>query len=112
MRSRSRQHSARRKAEQVQDEVIWVLGLDSERVEDSVGKIFEVHGHNDIRPAADGGSKDMAVTGIGEIQAWNQVFIASYKGIQACLSIRYRVRSRCARVRSGRLMSTFLIHSS
>jgi hypothetical protein len=82
MRSRSRQHGARREAEQVQDEFIWVLGLDSERVEDSVGKVFEVHGHNDIRPAADGGSKDMAVTGIGEIQAWNQVFIARYKGIQ------------------------------
>jgi hypothetical protein len=82
MRSRSRQHGARREAEQVQDEFIRVLGLDSERFEDSLGKVFEVHRHNDIRPAADGGSKDMAVTGIGEMQAWNQVFIARYKGIE------------------------------
>ena len=85
MRSRGRQHGAGREAEQVQDEFIRVPGLDSERVEDGVGKVFEVHGHNDIRSAADGGSKDMAITGIGEMQAWNQVFIARYKGIQGVL---------------------------
>lgn len=85
MRSRSRQHGAWREAEQVHDEFIRVLGLDSERAEDGVAKVFEVNGHNDIRPAADGGRKDMAITGIGEIQSWNQVFIARYKGIQGVL---------------------------
>jgi hypothetical protein len=49
----------------VQDEFIAVPGLDSERVADSGGKMFEVQRHNHIRSAADGGSKDMAVTGIG-----------------------------------------------
>ena len=52
MRSRSRQHGARREPRQVQDEFIGVPGLDSERVEDSVGKMFEVQGHNQIRSAA------------------------------------------------------------
>src|SRR4051794_28704007 len=85
MRSCSRQHSARREAEQVQDEFIWVPGFNSERVEDSFGKVFEVHGHNDIRPAADGGSKDMPVTGIRELQTWDEVFIARYKGIHSVL---------------------------
>jgi hypothetical protein len=69
----------------VQNKFIRVRGFNSESVEDSGGKIFEVHGHNDIHPAADGGSKDMAVTGIGELQTWNQVFIARYKGIQGVL---------------------------
>jgi hypothetical protein len=86
MCSCSRQDSSRRKAEQVQDKFIRVRGFNSESVEDSGGKIFEVHGHNDIHPAADGGSKDMAVTGIGELQTWKSGLLnPRYKGIQGVL---------------------------
>ncbi len=61
MRSRSRQHVTRRETEQVEDELVRVLGLDSERGEDRVGEVLEVHRYDDIRSAANGCSRDMRV---------------------------------------------------
>src|SRR5258707_1036426 len=110
MRSRSRQHGARREAEQVQDEFIWVLGLDSETVEDSVGKVFEVNGYNDIRPAADGGSKDMAATRISEgreilsISAASWVVSSAWTGIKVMalpLAISSRMRTSIRTAEAG-----------
>jgi hypothetical protein len=45
----------------VEDELVRVLGLDSERGEDRVGEVLEVHRYDDIRSAANGCSRDMRV---------------------------------------------------
>ena len=106
MRSHSRQDGARREPRQAQDDSIGVPGLDSERAEDSVGKMFEVQGRNHIRSAATaervngGGSKDMPVIGIGELQARNQVLITGYKGIQG---VPVHQVSRTLQLRAGQI---------
>src|SRR5208337_5624933 len=49
----------RSKVELVREEVVGMLCLDAIRLENSLGKVFEVEGHNKIGPAADGSGQDV-----------------------------------------------------
>ena len=73
MRADGRDHGAGREIEQVEDEVVGMLGLDTIRLEAVRRKVLQVEGNDGLRARANRGSEDMPVIRIGEHEAGDQL---------------------------------------
>jgi len=62
--------------ELVDEEIVGVLGLDSEGIERIRRKIFDVVRDDHSGPGLDRGGKDMAVIGIRQLKTGNQVAVS------------------------------------
>jgi len=92
MRSCRRQNSSRRQVEQLENEFIRVLGLNTECAGHYRRKVREVDCHDHVGPTTNRRGEDVPVVGIGKLQSWNQVFIPSHYGID-CVFIHQSPRS-------------------
>lgn len=64
MAGRGRQYASRVQIQQINDEVIWMLGYEVVGLEHLCRKILEVECHDQAGPGVDGGCRDVTVVRI------------------------------------------------
>lgn len=72
---RRRHHCCWVQAEEVVNEFVRVLSLDTEGGQRSAREVFLIEGDDDAGVSANGGSQDMTVINIGQRQPLNQFFV-------------------------------------
>lgn len=81
MTPRDIDHQSRGEVEQMRDELIGMLRLDSERPKDISGEVTHVPGDNHVRAPPNGGGQHMPIVRIRQMQTLNQGFVAGNERI-------------------------------
>lgn len=65
----------RSEVEEIEDEVVRMLGLDAVRLERAGREVAEIGGHDRLRGGADRGGEDMAIVGVGKVEPVDERFV-------------------------------------
>ena len=76
----------------IAEKLIWMLGLNPERIKRDLRKISQIHRNDHIAMAHDGRRKNAAIVRIWKLERWDQAFIAGDQGI-ACMGIHKIART-------------------
>ncbi|MNL50583.1 hypothetical protein D3C87_1736120 [compost metagenome] len=74
---RRRDHCRRVEVEEVVDELVRMLSLDTERAQCFTGKVFLIERDDDAGVAANGGCQHMSIIDIWKRQPFDQDFVSS-----------------------------------
>ena len=67
--------------QKMQDEIVWVLSFDPQRLHNFEWKVLKVHRDDDICPAPNGSCEHVPIIGIGKVQSGNQMLVSCYQRI-------------------------------
>lgn len=71
----------RREVGEVIDELVGMLGFKAVGLEHLGGEVAQIVGHDHVGPGVDRGRQDVAVIGIGQVQARDQRFVAVHEAV-------------------------------
>ena len=71
-----REYGAWGEIEQMDDEIVRMLRLDSKVAHDLCREVSKVHRDDHVGLSADGGGQDMPIVWVGQMKTGNQIFVA------------------------------------